>query len=192
MAKEIWKDIDGYGGAYQVSNQGNVFVRESYVQAWGGAQRKKPHILKCADNGNGYRYVTISVNRKRKNHYVHVLVAKAFIPNPENKEEVNHINGNKSDNKMENLEWCTRKENLMHASRAGLLRTGSNNPQSRPVYNSSGEKLYDSVKIAARALKMNYGTLKDALRKNVWYRGMTYTAPLMAKEKGLSESRLIK
>ena len=78
------------------------------------------HMLVPICNGNGYLYVSKQSGRKTKHYYVHRLVAEAFIENPLNKPEVNHIDGNKRNNIVENLEWCTRGENIIHAYKTGL------------------------------------------------------------------------
>jgi len=77
-------------------------------------------IRKCLINKKGYNTISIKINKKNPRFYVHRLVAKVFIPNPENKPEVNHIDGNKLNNNIENLEWCTRSENNQHAFNIGL------------------------------------------------------------------------
>lgn len=105
--KEEWREIKRYKGKYLISNLGNVFSKESYVPFQGRLYRKNQRILKICSKGNGYQYVTISIKGKRKNHYIHRLVAEAFIKKPKNKNIVNHKNGIKSDNRVENLEWCT-------------------------------------------------------------------------------------
>ena len=170
--KEIWKDIEGYGGAYQISNQGRVYCRESYVIGFGGKTRKKPHILKDADNGKGYRYVTISVSKKRNNHYVHRLVAEFFLPNPKNLPVVNHINGNKADNRVENLEWCTQADNLAHAVATGLIGVGGRVHNSIKVIDLSTNIIFECIRDAARERGLHYGTLKDALRHKSEYKGL--------------------
>lgn len=76
------------------------------------------------DNGKGYKLVCLTVNKVRKNKYIHRLMAEHFIDNPDNKPLVNHIDGNKSNNTISNLEWCTLSENMQHASRTGLLADG--------------------------------------------------------------------
>lgn len=123
--KEIWKDIKGYEGYYQVSNLGNVKSLERYVPH----ERKtfefiRERILK--QHKKRYCFVALSLNGKIKNLTVHRLVAKAFIPNPENKETVNHISGNKHDNRVENLEWLTVEENNNHALINNLKPKGEN------------------------------------------------------------------
>lgn len=94
---EIWKDIPGYEGLYQVSNLGNV--------------RRTKLLKKYYDKTKGYDVISLSKNGKSKIAKVHQLVAKTFIPNPNNKPEINHINTIRTDNRVENLEWCTRSEN---------------------------------------------------------------------------------
>jgi len=99
---EIWDDIISFDGLYQISNKGNI------------KNRNGKEIKKCNDSGK-YHIVGLRKNQKTKTYLVHRLVAINFIPNPENKRCVNHINGIKTDNISENLEWCTYKENTEHA-----------------------------------------------------------------------------
>lgn len=106
MDREIWKDVVGYEGLYQVSNFGNV---------------KRTFILKPHIDRKGYYFVNLSMNGKVKCVRVHQLVGKAFIDNPYSKKEINHKNGNKLDNRVENLEWVSHKENMEHAYRNKLI-----------------------------------------------------------------------
>lgn len=111
---EIYKDIRGFEGKYQISNYGNV-------KSLHFCNGKKEKILKQTICRN-YLEVCLSKNNKAKSYFVHRLVAQAFIPNPLNLPEVNHKDGNKHNNKQENLEWCTRLENMRHAKEHNLIK----------------------------------------------------------------------
>ena len=102
--KEIWKDIQGYEGLYQVSNLGNV---KNKIQPY----LKQEKIYKKFSNSNGYLFVGLRKDKKRKFKYIHRLVAEAFIPNPNNLLQINHKDENKQNNCVNNLEWCTNKYN---------------------------------------------------------------------------------
>ena len=115
--KEIWKDIEGYEGMYQVSNMGRV--RSVERTAWNGKGYRTvaERILKAGNSGLGYLVVTLCKEGENKNHLIHRLVAKAFLPNADNLPEVNHKDENKENNKAENLEWVTCSENINHGTR---------------------------------------------------------------------------
>lgn len=110
---EVWKPVIGYESRYEVSNMGNV--RSLNYRSTG-----KTRMLKPVTEGKGYLMVGLCCNQTMKWGKVHRLVASAFIPNPENKPQVNHINGIKTDNRADNLEWVTNGENLRHAYKHGL------------------------------------------------------------------------
>lgn len=125
--KEVWKDISNFKGVYQVSSLGRVRSLDMMINQKLGSKRLKPgRVLKPRLNRQGYAQYAL-YNEIKHFPSAHRLVAQAFIPNPENKPEVNHINGIKDDNRVENLEWCTRNENLKHGYRTGLIsHVGSN------------------------------------------------------------------
>lgn len=109
---EIWKDIIGYEGIYQVSNMGRVKSLDRMVKhSKGGYAKAKGKMIKTTIMPNGYIRVGLAVKGKCKGFYVHRLVAEAFLPNPHNKEHVDHINTIRDDNRVDNLRWVTRKEN---------------------------------------------------------------------------------
>ena len=106
---EVWKDVPGFEGYYLISNQGRVFSTRTEK-----ILREKTYL--------GYKKVNLCANGKRETWSVHRLVAIAFIPNPENKPTVNHINENKADNRVENLEWATIREQNLYGTRLKRAR----------------------------------------------------------------------
>ena len=116
--KEIWKDIKDFEGRYQVSNFGRVKrLAYSYVDTWGvGRYRfRDEHIISQQLRGNGYYTVSLQLGDKRKMEYVHRLVARAFLPNPNNLPYINHKDINPKNNCVDNLEWCTPTYNTTYA-----------------------------------------------------------------------------
>lgn len=116
---EVWKDIPGYEGKYQVSDLGRV----KSLRMWSSVQNRyvqRERILKPYLGTAGYLQINLKTEGTRKLAMMHRLVAAAFIPNPEGKEDVNHKNGDKTDNRAENLEWNTRQENIIHSYEHGL------------------------------------------------------------------------
>lgn len=126
--KEVWKDIKGYENLYEISNFGNV-------------RNKNKQIKKQYDN-KGYLCVELFKKNKRKHFRIHRLVMMAFNDNSDHKLDINHIDGNKYNNKIDNLEWCTRKENLKHAVRTGL------NKQSIKIVAEKNNKIIKCYSIA--------------------------------------------
>ena len=119
--KEIWKDIKGYEGLYQISNIGRVKSLDRIVKSrYDSTSLFKERLLTPQRDTRGYKHVSLRKEGKSKHKRVHRLIALAFIPNPENKPEVNHIDGNKMNNGIDNLEWSTHSENIQHAYQTGL------------------------------------------------------------------------
>ena len=120
--KEIYKDIEGYKGRYQVSNLGNVkSLSREVVRSDGSKYFIKERVLKQSLARNGYLCITLD-NKGKKSFRVHRLVAKSFIVNPKKLPQVNHLNGIKTDNKALNLEWTTKSKNQIHAYKLGLQK----------------------------------------------------------------------
>lgn len=119
---EIWKSIPEYEGLYEISNLGRVkSLAREVIFSDGRRSNYKERILKYDDN-RGYYVVKLSRASKSKAFKIHRLVAQAFIPNEDlDKDCVNHINGDKKDNSIENLEWCTKAENTKHAFKTNLI-----------------------------------------------------------------------
>ena len=126
--REIWKPVNGYDGMYEVSNHGRV---RSYATYRGVKHRETPRIMTGAKTLSGYHFVKFTYNGKKPCPKRHRLVAEAFIPNPENKPEINHVDGNKDNNHVSNLEWCTGQENKDHAIKNGLTARGVRNCKSK-------------------------------------------------------------
>lgn len=125
--QEIWRDIKGYEGLYQVSNLGNV-------KRLKGKWVKKERLIKQRTTSTyDYYSVHLSNHQKKRNVFVHRLVAQAFVKNPKNKPIINHIDGNKLNNKAENLEWCTYKENSKKAYELGLNKPARELGRTRKV-----------------------------------------------------------
>ena len=130
---EIWRDIEGYEGLYQVSNLGRVKSLSRRDRLNRVIQEK---ILKPFFNRDGYLNVKLYKEGKRKQSKVHRLVAQAFISNPDNKSQVNHRDEDKTNNKVENLEWVTSKENNNYGTRnERMAKSLQNHKQtSKPIY----------------------------------------------------------
>ena len=131
MLNELWKPIKGYEEYYEISNYGRV-RRIKYDKISQQFQYKVPYYLKPRKDKDGYLKYTLCLNGKNRYYFAHRLVATNFINNIENKPQVNHKDGNKENNHVDNLEWCTIKENNLHALNNGL-RDMKNNKLSKQV-----------------------------------------------------------
>lgn len=174
--KEDWKDIEGYEGLYQVSCEGRVRSLERVVRRNGATTKTlKSVILKPQKQANGYLFACLSKNGERKQFLIHRLVAKAFISGHG---EVNHIDEDKTNNCVSNLEWVTHSENIRHGSCISRRsehsdfkgsnnpmygRKGKDNPHSMPIkqYDLSGNfvKEYDSAATAGRELNISSSSI---------------------------------
>lgn len=129
---EVWKDIEGYEGLYQVSNWGRVKRLEGLDSL---GHLRKERIFKSVKNHNGYLYVGLYKDGKCKQHFVHRLVAQAFIHNPDNLPYINHKNEIKDDNNADNLEWCSTAYNCNYGTRnQRIADTKINGKRSKTVY----------------------------------------------------------
>ena len=155
---EEWRDIPGYESFYQVSNLGNVrsirFNKIRNMKSW---------------DSNGYRAVELYLNNNGYTVGIHRLVALAFIPNPENKPEVNHKDRNRSNNNVENLEWVTQSENIAHAYRNGVKPrpTYQNQPLQKEILDIIENKKYFSIREASRQTGHKRDTIRRSLDLNI-------------------------
>ena len=121
IKEETFVNIKGYDGRYKIGNKGTVI---GLSRSKDNRYNNKQWILKQYQNKNGYMYVTLQKNKKRKTIKVHRLVAENFLENPDNLPQINHIDGNKKNNNVNNLEFCTAKHNMQEAYRLGLIKGG--------------------------------------------------------------------
>lgn len=165
---EIWKDVVGYEGLYQVSNLGRV-KRVRGKDSRGNLRNErvlKPRLI------GGYRIAHLCKEGVAHNKSVHRMVAEAFIDNPRNLPEVNHIDGCKENNYYLNLEWVSSSDNSLHAFRLGLRtsnktfqgRVGKLHPRSKVVYCIELDTLYDNARIASETLGCNETKIRDCCR----------------------------
>ena len=171
---EEWRDIKNYEGVYQISSLGRIRSLDRYVDDKGHKRFVKGKILKPSKHKNNYEYVVLY---DRKHRMIHRLVAETFIDNIDNKRTVNHINGNKSDNRVINLEWCTHKENINKAWDLGLYKIsdlqrqkgkerGKNNCKKiiQMDLQNNVIKVWDSLTEASKTLNISLGTIGNCAR----------------------------
>lgn len=146
---EEWKTIDAFDGRFEISNYGNV------------KNKLTNHLIKGDINNCGYYRVSLYCNGQRVRYFRHRLVAKYFIPNIENKPFVNHIDGDKSNNYVGNLEWCTQSENEKHAFKNNL-KSKTNKPF-KIVFKNGDEVIYENQYMCANNIGVCQTTIKDWL-----------------------------
>lgn len=153
MKEEIWKDIVGFEGKYQISNYGNV-------KSLNYKKKGVPHLLKPIFTKDGYKQV--SINQKMR--YVHRLVAEHFIDNIDNKKQVNHKDEYKQNNCVDNLEWVTQKENLNYGTRNQRCAKG-NQKKIIMIYLKENKEpiIFDSLIMASTETGFYYGVISDIL-----------------------------
>lgn len=158
---EQWLSVPNYDGYYEVSNLGNVrSVR--YSQS---GEVIYSRTLQPSTKERGYLGVVLSKQSDTKNHLVHRLVAMAFLPNPKHLIAVNHIDGNKTNNNVTNLEWCTDRDNLLHAYKIGLKKGNC-----KAVVCVETNEVFDSVSSANKAMGVTYSHIGDICNNSPLYK----------------------
>lgn len=161
---EIWKDIKGYEGLYQVSNLGRVKSLERKSDLDGRLIKSK--ILKTGLNNPGYKFLVLRKNGVSKNKMIHRLVAEIFIPNQDNYYCVNHIDGNKQNNRVDNLEWCTQGFNLKHAIKIGIVKNQCKITRKVTVKYNEKIIIFETMKDCAAYFGFKKGWLQNRIRKH--------------------------
>ena len=157
---EVWRDVVGYEGLYQVSSGGRVKSLERKVPKLNGERTVKERILKPRGNRGGYLQVNLYAGGgKPKKFYVHRLVCEAFHDNPDNKPQVNHVNEDKADNRACNLEWCTAEENTNFGTRNERSRKTLSKPVGQYTRDAELIKIWSSAREAQRQAGFNQSNI---------------------------------
>lgn len=162
--KEIFKNVENFESEFQISNFGRLY------------SKRTNKILKCRKTKSGYSEIHTYVSNKSVSFRIHRLVAVAFISNPENKREVNHIDGDKSNNRSDNLEWVTSSENVIHAFKNNLMNVSKGEDHFRAVLNWDKVReirhIYKTNSISTNAIARLYGvsggTIRAILYNKTW------------------------
>ena len=162
-----WVEVKGYEGLYAINRNGEIkSLAKTIYQPNHGYRKFKEYTLKPWDNGHGYKVVSLAKEGKRKNHYMHRLVAEHFIENPNNYPEVNHIDYDKGNNNVNNLEWVSRKMNMQHS----IIHM--HNPKNTSTYSDKTNTGYSYIcqraeseryRIIINGVEKQAGTLEEAI-----------------------------
>lgn len=158
----MWKDIKNYEGIYQVDENGDVKSCERDVPG----KHIKEKIIQGGHYSNTYRFVCLRKDGKSRNLLVHRLVAQAFLPNPNNYPYINHKDGNKLNNNVNNLEWCTAQQNLHHAVENGLAPDWCRIKRKVTVKQGEYISLFETMKDCAAFFGFKKGWLHNQIRKH--------------------------
>ena len=155
--KEIWKDIEGFEGKYQISNMGRVKSLNFKLTG-------KEQIMSLKINKYGYKQILLYKDKKYKTLLIHRLVAQAFIPNPNNYPIINHINEDKTDNRVDNLEWCTQQYNLNYGDRSRKASLSNSIPVLQFSLDGEFVRKWDGATQVQNELGFNNGDISRCCR----------------------------
>lgn len=172
--EEIFKDVPHYEGLYQVSNFGRVKSLQRLVKHnYGGLKTLKERLLRIGIDSCGYCVVVLCKNGYKETFKVHRIVAQCFLIPIKDKTHVNHKDGNKSNNSIDNIEWCNRSENVIHAIKTGLLKIkkgkehcnyGSENKVSKKVIDTKSGRIFNTIREASETTKYTQKYISSMLR----------------------------
>lgn len=184
IIQEIWRPVaeTKYSQLYEISNLGRVKSLAKFIENSGnfsGGYHKKLHYKASYVDHDGYRIIKLCINGQCLNRKIHRMVAEAFIPNPLNLPQVNHIDGNKQNNAVSNLEWCTRSANIQHAFATGLMTNehlrGTKNHSAkvdeatvRDIRHQYDHGLLRYSEILKAYPQVSAGMLKDIINHKTW------------------------
>ena len=164
--KKLWKEIKGYEGKYIISNYGEIISLPRYKKNNSKMQYVEPkQICQTINKHNGYVYVQLWNDAKYKNIRLHKLVAENFLIKSEGKTQINHIDGNKQNNKADNLEWCTASENIIHAYRTGLFSNKNKIKINQFDKEYNFIKQYSSLSEASSITGISIGNISQCVNK---------------------------
>lgn len=173
MSEIIWKDIRGYEGLYKVSNLGEIKSLDRHTDVGGKfARHQHERILRANPDRQGYLRVDLAKKYQHKTCRVHRLVADAFIANPYKKVEINHKDGNKFNNNVNNLEWATSAENLSHAFLCGISKRNYA-PQPVELIDENHITYFPSITRASKETGFSFSLIRRKIRDNEGWRSVT-------------------
>lgn len=167
LSRDDVVEIKGYEGFYAIQSNGDVWsLKRPYRNNFGetSVYKELQKMIPCLDGAGCYYMINLHKNGKSRKHSIHRLVATHFLENKENKEEVNHIDGIKTNNNVSNLEWCSRVENIRHAIETGLKKPIKGRNILQTTKDGTVVNKHESIRGAARAMNKGMGNIANCCR----------------------------